>query len=70
MHPTPNFKICKAKSDRTKEGDRQFLSHELSEHKDQKKKKKSNKHRENLNNSINQVYLINIYRDFPGGPVV
>lgn len=39
MHPIPNFKICKAKSDRTKEGDRQFLSHELSEHKDQKKKK-------------------------------
>ena len=72
MHPIPNFKIYKAKSDRTKERDGQFLSHELPEHKDQKKKKKkkSNKHRENLNNSINQLYLINIYRDFPGGPVV
>ena len=40
MHPIPNFKIYKAKSDRTKERDGQFLSHELPEHKDQKKKKK------------------------------
>lgn len=39
MHPIPNFKIYKAKSDRTKERDRQFLSHELPEHKDKKKKK-------------------------------
>ena len=54
MHPIPNFKMYKAKSDRTKERDRQFLSHELPEHKD-KKKKKSNMHRENLNNSINQL---------------
>lgn len=38
MHPIPNFKIYKAKSDRTKERDRQFLSHELPEHKDKKKK--------------------------------
>ena len=42
MHPIPNFKIYKAKSDRTKERDGQFLSHELPEHKDQKKKKKKN----------------------------
>jgi len=40
MHPIPNFKIYKAKSDRTKERDGQLLSHELPEHKDQKKKKK------------------------------
>lgn len=41
MHPIPNFKIYKAKSDRTKERDGQLLSHELPEHKDQKKKKKN-----------------------------
>lgn len=36
MHPIPSFKLCKAKSDRTQERNRQFLSHELIEHKDQK----------------------------------